>query len=193
MKNDSDIDTGVIYCVASLSSFSKFCMWSRNGQYENWRDPNTTTSSFRSWTPETVTNKPTYTYLSQEQASGRFQSKPQQLGLHMAGWKFSVHPDTPLWLWLGAPYVVGCTENQVLGGSPIQVLFRLSRLNIGVPNRSGLRPWSLSHPSSLTESGSEGYIHKGPRVHHLCQAFVCRQIRVYPACVIHYVPVCILL
>ena len=34
---------------------------------------------------------------------------------------------------------------------------------------SGLRPWGLSHLSSLTESGSPGYnIHKVPRVHHLC-------------------------
>ena len=49
-------------------------------------------------------------------------TKGKPLGFHMIGGNYPINLDTPTMI--GWIMVVGCTENQVLGKSPIWVLFQ---------------------------------------------------------------------
>ena len=77
------------------------------------RGPLKTTASFQRWTPQMGVDKPAGTYLAQ--------GKP--LGSHMVGWQFPVHLDIPTIIEWTKGGRVGRTKNQVLGRSPIWVLF----------------------------------------------------------------------
>ena len=48
--------------------------------------------------------------------------KREPLSPQMVGWNSPIYPNSPNWM--GGPWVVGCIRSQVLGRSPVQVLFR---------------------------------------------------------------------
>ena len=107
-KDDSNVTTGVIYGVDAFSRWSNFICTPEAGFTRIKRAPKIIASSRRR-APWACMNKLANTYLHQGQVP-RFQH----------GWlKISNSLGYPHYDW-----VEGCTGNQVLGMSPIRVLFQ---------------------------------------------------------------------
>ena len=109
----SDVATSMNYGIAaSFSRWSKYILNLKTGITRITWALTTTTSSQR-WTPSTCTNEFSNTYLIQGQAHTRFPH----------GWlKIYGSQGYPHYVWVDHRWA-GCTRNQVLGRSPIRVLF----------------------------------------------------------------------